>query len=120
MTIQLYTRDREVQMRIVREDAGICKTTGKPLTEGEFAWDHRITDDPFGERGPWILGEDSFTSVRHTDGTPSCATSGSGCTPKDQCRKCGAYESFDRAQEPYGDRVTCRECGDSNWYSIGD
>jgi hypothetical protein len=116
--IQLWTREHEVQMRIVRDDAGICKTTGKPLAEGEFAWDHRITSDyVFGGR-PWQLGEDSFRSVRHADGTAPC--SGSHCWPKDRCRKCGAYESFDLKQEAYGDRITCRGCGDSTWHSIGD
>ena len=113
----MYTRAHEVMLRVLRHDAGICNRCDKQLSEGLFCWDHRITNPMF-RPGPWKLGEDSFFSVRHADGT-LCGTS-YNCYPKPTCAKCGAVDSFDVALEAYGDRVTCRACGDSNWYSIGD
>lgn len=113
----MYTRPHEVMLRILREDAGICTRCDKQLREGLFCWDHRITD-PMYRPGPWKLGEDSFSSIRHSDGT-LCGDQYS-CWPKPTCSVCGAVDSFDVCLEAYGDRVTCRVCGNSNWYSIGD
>lgn len=115
---ELYVRPREVQLAVVRLEAGICRTCDKPLTEARFAWDHRITEPAF-RPGPWRLGEDSFTLCRHTDGSRPCWTEVQDL-PKAQCRACGAYESFHTLLEAYGDRVTCQACGDSHWYPIGD
>jgi hypothetical protein len=115
--VSLYLRPREVMLHIIREDAGICARCDKQLSEGLFCWDHRITN-PMYRPGPWKLGEDSFPSVRHTDGT-LCGGS-YWCYPKSKCRACGAIDSLDVAFEAYGDRITCCECGDSHWYSIGD
>ncbi len=113
----MYVRPREVLLRIIREHTGICSRCDKPLNEGLFCWDHRITD-PMYRPGPWKLGEDSFSSIRHADGT-RCGTQYS-CWPRPTCHVCGDVDSFDVSLEAYGDRVTCRVCGDSNWYSIGD
>jgi hypothetical protein len=114
----LWTRPNEVQLAIVHPEAGICKKCGKPLTNAWFAWNYRITH-PMYRPGDWKLGEDAFQCMRHTDGSPMCANFGACEYPKAQC-KCGAYESFELEQLPYGDRTTCTVCGDSNYYSIGD
>ncbi len=113
----MYVRPHEVMLRIIRNHAGVCTRCDKQLSEGLFCWDHRITD-PMYRPGPWQLGEDSFSCIRHTDGT-LCGDQYS-CWPKPTCRACGAVDSFEVSLEAYGDRVTCRACGDSNWYSIGD
>src|SRR5262245_40007979 len=66
--LRLWTRDHEVQLRILSTDAGLCKHCGEPLVYAEFAWDHRITD-PMYRPGPWQLGEDAFRLSRHANGT---------------------------------------------------
>jgi hypothetical protein len=117
-TPALFTRPNEVQLRVIRLCAGICRSCDKPLTEAVFCWNQRITDDMY-MSGPWTLGEDSFSCLRHTDGTRPCWTASSDL-PKPQCTACGAYDSVDVVQWPYGDRSTCRSCGHSIWAPIGD
>lgn len=45
---------------------------------------------------------------------------GTQCWAVPMCGDCGKYETVDTVQEAYGDRTTCRECGATHWYSIGD
>lgn len=51
----------------------------------------------------------------HTDGV----TADHRVVPREQCEQCKAY-AIERAMEAYGDRVDCRACGASKFYSIGD
>lgn len=84
-------------------------------------WDRRITSDPFGTMGEWQPGEDRFSGYRHADGSaPHNAGVGSFEYGRSQCSKCKAFSSFDTVQGAYGDTITCNNCGDSRYYSIGD
>lgn len=89
--MELWTRDHEVMIEVIRPDAGICKVCDEPLTQARFAWDHRITDPMF-RPGPWKLGEDSFVVARHTSGKEPCNKVWHQDYPKAQCPLCGAYE----------------------------
>lgn len=133
--IHLYTRENEILLSILCENAGLCSRCKKPLTKGKFCWNRRITQAMYFGGRPFIIGEEWFSDVRHTDGTlcvdnrsaeesrsiPGMVPGGFySCQPMAQCSKCKAYESFTVKQEPYGDRTTCQVCGDSSYFSIGD
>lgn len=117
--IKLYTRPGEVQLNIIRPDAGICNACDEPLTDARFCWDHRIT---MFRPGPWKLGEDSFPSTRHTSGKPTCAPFGSSDYAKPQCRQCGEYNSHKVMQYAWHDEITCKTpgCTYQARHSIGD
>lgn len=116
----LVLRPGEVLLFVARgQEAGaICLRCGTPLLDGMFAWDHRITTGPGYDGRPWQLGENRFPGLRHANGTDCSGEV--HCYAAPRCGKCGLYHSLTTEQEAYGDRVTCRVCGDSNWYSIGD
>lgn len=141
----VYVRAHEVLINVRPINPLLtCMSCGKQLVQVRTAWDHRITSDSDrGGPGSWHLGEDPFDTLRHADGTPCGerpryvskpdpdhpgrfvgAYEGVEpiyyCSAKPVCPKCDAVDSFDIVQQAYGDTVTCRSCGDSNYYSIGD
>ncbi|MEU1761265.1 hypothetical protein [Micromonospora sp. NPDC005652] len=118
MALALYTRPREVLMEVIRENAGQCQYCDETLAFARFAWDHRITDDMY-RPGPWKLGEDSFTLLRHASGKKPCWTDTQDLA-KPTCGTCGAVDLFEVKQEAYGDSVTCTACGKNTWHPIGD
>ena len=118
----LYVRDGEILLFVRRglEAGYVCAECGKPLMDGMFCWDHRITTGPGYDGRPFQLGENRFPGLRHADGTTCGTDSAYCCYAMPRCGKCGSYDSFKTAQQAYGDLVTCRVCGDENYYSIGD
>ena len=121
-TIKLWTRDHEIQLFIISEDAGRCSDHQVPLAYGMFAWDHRITD-PMYRPGPFVVGEDRFPCSRHADGSVCLDHRGE---PRSQswsdprCPGCKEYNVNVVRQEAYGDDVTCTKCDYHEWHSIGD
>lgn len=123
-TVKLFIRPGEILLEIVNENAGICTRCDKQLATGKFCWDHRVTSDWVFGGEPFEIGEEWFPDARHADGT-TCGIDSRGeaiyhCYAKPTCSECGAIDQSDLKQEAYGDRITCKACGDSKWYSIGD
>lgn len=61
----------------------------------------------------------SLNKYAHTDGSEAHERT-KHMQPKSHCSKCDVWGTIKHVQEAYGDRVTCTNCGDEHWYSIGD
>lgn len=130
----LWTREREVQLAIIKLDAGLCASRmigppregdraaycGKQLAWLWVAWDHRITKGFSRDDKPWVLGEDAFQVHRHADGTPCRWAYGIDTEEgrwsidlyaQPTCPRCGSHRDAIYKQLAYHDRTTCRDCG---------
>ncbi len=116
----IFLRDREVLEQILTPVAAgnLCTNCRQPIAQGRFHW---LDDDGQPQRGQGFYAGEimSFTSWRHTDGTP-----GRGCgslvLPARRCPECGAFDSIKVRDTGYGSDCTCTACGWNEYFDRGD
>jgi len=118
-TVSVWLRPGESLVALHQDRVAVCKNHGVPIVQGTFTWG--IHSHPM-----YGGALETFPCWRHADGSACVGMQGGKMTelssswPVPACTTCGALDQFDRRDTGYGWDVTCRACGDNNYYDTGD
>lgn len=110
--VVLWTRPREEQVGLLREDAGDCTRCGEQLAEGMFRWTDAEPDPIFGGTG-------QFPSLRHADGSPGHGDDASSLFAVNACPEC-LQPGVTFRDTGYGWDAKCPHCGWQKYTDSGD